>query len=414
MSFSSDQVLIIILSIIIFEYALGTLVDWLNMRKKSQDIPDEVADLYDADKYANALRYQKENTRFGLVSGVFSFVVLLLVVATGLLGVLNDVLKDHFQNVITHSLAFFGVIFFVNDIINLPFQWYSTFHIEEKYGFNKMTKKIFFQDKLKGYLLTIIIGGILVGLLVWLITTLGFSFWWIFWIVITVFMIGMNFFYTSWIMPLFNKLTPLEEGELRTAIINYADKVDFPLTNIFVMDGSKRSSKANAFFSGFGNRKKIVLYDTLMEKHTNEELVAILAHEVGHYKKKHTVSGLITGVLQVGVMLFIMAQMIFSEELSIALGAAELSFPVNFIAFGMLYTPISLITGLILNYVSRKHEFEADEFATKTYNGEALKMALKKLSVHSMSNLTPHKWYVTFHYSHPPLLQRLHEIDRSI
>lgn len=271
---------------------------------------------------------------------------------------------------------------------------------------------MFWKDKLKGYLLTALLGGILLSVLILLIMWLGQSFWWIFWLVIVLFMIGANFFYTSWILPLFNKLTPLEDGTLREKILQYGKSVNFPIENIYIMDGSKRSSKANAFFSGFGKRKKIVLFDTLLEKHTDEELVAILAHEVGHYKKKHTISGMISGVVQTGAMLLIMSYMIFNPNLSIALGAEQLSFPVNFIAFGIIYTPVSMILSLFSNFISRKHEFQADKFAANTYNGEELQNALKKLSIDSLSNLKPHKLYVIFHYSHPPLLQRLQAIDK--
>jgi STE24 endopeptidase len=220
-------------------------------------------------------------------------------------------------------------------------------------------------------------------------------------------------FYTSLIVPMFNKLTPLEAGSLKEAIEAYSRKVNFPLDNIFVIDGSKRSSKSNAFFSGLGRKKKIVLYDTLIENHTEEELVAVLAHEAGHYKKKHIISGYVLSILQIGFTLYILSLLLFNEQLSYALGAAQISIPVNLIAFGILYSPISTIVGLLMNLWSRKNEFEADAYATRTYDGSALQTALKKLSAKNLSNLLPHKWYVFFHYSHPPLLQRLEAIDKE-
>ncbi|GAA5023273.1 peptidase M48 [Marivirga lumbricoides] len=413
MHFTSEQFLTIILVIVSSEYILTTLVDWLNLRKKSAGLPAELKDIYSEKQYTKALAYQRANTNFGLVSGLFSFALIILVIVFGVFGILDEFVRSNFETLTTQTLAFFGIIFIVNDLLNIPFQWYATFSIEEKYGFNKLTPAIFWKDKLKGYVLTAVIGGILLSLLIFLISYLGQSYWWIFWIVISLFMIAANFFYTSLILPLFNKLTPLKDGELRQEIMNYGKQVNFPIDNIYVIDGSKRSTKANAFFSGFGKRKKIVLYDTLLEKHTNSELVAILAHEVGHYKKKHTISGMFSGILQMGLMLFLMSFMIFSPELSKALGANHLSFAVNFIAFGIIYTPVSLLIGIFSNYMSRKHEFQADEFASNTYKGEALQSALKKLSVDNLSNLKPHKLYVFIHYSHPPLLQRLKAIKSS-
>lgn len=412
MIFNSDQFFTIIILVVVLDYALNTVVDLLNYKKANSKLPSDLKDIFDEEKYQKAIQYQRVNTKFGLWSGFSSLVIMLLVLVFGIFGDLDLYVRQYFDSVITQTLAFFGIIYILNDIWNIPWQWYSTFKIEEKFGFNKMTPALFWKDKLKSYLLTVIIGGILLSVLVFLITWIGQSFWWIFWIVITLFMIGANFFYTSWILPLFNKLIPLEEGSLREKIMAYGKSVEFPIENIYIMDGSKRSSKANAFFSGFGKRKKIVLFDTLLEKHTEEELVAILAHEVGHNKKKHTVSGMISGVLQSGAMLLIMSFMIFNSELSLALGAEQLSFPVNFIAFGIIYTPVSLVLSLFSNFISRKHEYQADEFATITYNGEALQNALKKLSVDSLSNLKPHKLYVFFHYSHPPLLQRLKAIDK--
>ncbi|HET8861202.1 M48 family metallopeptidase [Marivirga sp.] len=408
----ADQFFTIIILVVVLDYALNTIIDLLNLKKANSKLPLDLKDYFDEEKYQRAIQYQRVNTKFGLWSGFSSFLIMLLVLLFGVLGDLDAFVRSQFDSVISQTLAFFGIIYILNDIWNIPWQWYSTFHIEEKFGFNKMTPSLFWKDKLKNYLLTAIVGGILLSVLVFLITWIGQSFWWIFWLVIVVFMIGANFFYTSWILPLFNKLVPLEDGSLREKIFEYGKSVKFPIENIYVMDGSKRSSKANAFFSGFGKRKKIVLFDTLLEKHTDEELVSILAHEVGHNKKKHTIIGMITGVIQTGAMLFIMSFMIFNPALSQALGAEHLSFPVNFIAFGIIYTPISLFLSLYSNYISRKHEFQADEFAAITYKGEALQNALKKLSIDSLSNLKPHKLYVFFHYSHPPLLQRLKAIDK--
>jgi STE24 endopeptidase len=312
---------------------------------------------------------------------------------------------------ITLALGFFAILMLASDLLTLPFQWYGTFVIEEKYGFNKTTVRTFITDKLKGYLLTAIIGGGLLSALIYLVDTIGPNFWIWFSAIAALFVLFINMFYTSLILPMFNKLKPLPEGELKSAIERFAKKVNFPLDNIFVIDGSKRSKKANAFFSGIGGKKKIVLYDTLIENHTTEELVAVLAHEVGHFKKKHIIWGYVLSILQIVFTLFVLSKMIFTENVSLALGGTEHAIHLNLLAFGILFSPISGITGLFMNMYSRKNEFEADAYARETFDGKALSNALKRLSVDSLSDLYPHPLYVFFHYSHPPLLKRLEALS---
>ncbi len=402
-----QTILIILIVLSIANYGFDTILEMLNIKESKKPLPKEALGIYEAEKYEKSMKYQAVQTRFGFVSGGFSFIVSLLFLGLGGFGWLNEILVPYIADESFRALAFFGVLVIASDLMGIPFQLYSTFVIEEKFGFNKTTPKLFVFDKLKGYMLGAILGGVLLYVLLLLLTTFGTQFWWVFWLVITLFMLFMNMFYTTLIMPLFNKLTPLEEGELRSAIEVYSKKVDFPLTNIFVIDGSKRSSKANAFFSGFGKKKKVVLYDTLIENHSIEELVAIFAHEVGHYKKKHIIGSLVSSIFQTGAMLYIMSLFIFNENLSISLGAKDLQLHLNLIAFTMLYTPISFITSILSNVVSRKNEFEADYFAIETTNSADLPLALKKLSVDNLSNLQPHPTYVFFHYSHPPLLKRL-------
>lgn len=410
----SKTILYIILAFITFSYVLERILEYINLKAQKLTVPPEFQSLYNEEKYRKSLAYHKELTRFSWLTSTFSFILTWIILLFGIFGLLDTELRPYFDDPRWLALAYFGVIFIISDIINIPFQVYSTFVIEEKYGFNKTTPKIFIVDKLKGYLLTAIIGGLLIFVLLSLILNLGQDFWIWFWIIAAAFILFVNMFYTSLILPLFNKLTPLQEGELRQAIENYSKKVGFPLTNVFVIDGSKRSSKANAFFSGLGKKKKIVLYDTLINNHTTEELVAVLAHEVGHFKKKHIILGYVISLLQVGLMLFIMSLMIFNLELSYALGGEQLAIHLNLIAFGMLYAPISLILGILGNIISRKNEYEADEYAALTYNGTALQDALKKLSVDNLSNLFPHPAYVFVHYSHPPLLKRLKAIDQRV
>ncbi|MBN4051875.1 M48 family metallopeptidase [Cytophagaceae bacterium AH-315-L13] len=402
----------IIIGILILEYLLDRFLDYKNQLHWSTELPEELKGIYDEESYKKSQKYDKVNYRFGLWSSGFSLVVILIMIVGGGFALVDDYARSFSENLMVISLAFFGVLFFFNDIISIPFSIYHTFVIEKKFGFNKTTVKTFCVDKLKGYLLTIIIGGGLLSLFVLFYQWAGSNFWIYFWIVITAFLLFMFMFYTSLILPLFNKLTPLEDGELRKAIEEYTNKVDFPLTNIMVIDGSKRSTKANAFFSGIGSRKKIVLYDTLIKDHTSDELVAVLAHEVGHYKKKHTSQGIIMSILQTGLMLFLLSWFIDVEALSQAMGAKEGSFYMGLLAFGILYSPISTIMELFMNLISRKNEFEADEFAAKTFSGEYLVTALKKLSVNNLSNLNPHPLYVFFNYSHPPLLERLRAIKK--
>lgn len=316
-------------------------------------------------------------------------------------------------NSIFIAILFFGILGFAMDILSTPFSLYDTFVIEEKYGFNKTTLKTFFLDKIKGWFLASIIGGGLLALVVWFYEQTTNMFWIYTWILVSVFMIFMTMFYSTLIVPIFNKQTPLEEGGLRNAIQELCKKVDFKLDNLYVIDGSKRSTKANAYFSGLGAKKRIVLFDTLIEDLTQNEILAVLAHEIGHYKKKHTRTGIIISILQTGLTLFILSLFIGNPKLSGALGSGIPSFHLGLIAFGILYSPISTIIGLGMNSFSRKNEFQADNFAKFNFNGEDLSSALKKLSVKNLSNLTPHPAFVFFHYSHPPLLERLKRLKEK-
>ncbi len=402
-----ETILLLILAISIISYVFDQVLDYINMKALKKDIPDEIEAFYNKEKYQKSLDYQHEQTRFSFITSAFSFILSLGMLLFGGFGWVDGVLRPMVGNEITLALVFFGCIMIISDLLTIPFQWYATFVIEEKYGFNKTSTKTFITDKLKGYVLGALIGGAMISLLIYLVKFIGPDFWIWFGLVAAAFILLVNMFYTSIILPLFNKLTPLPDGELKTAIETFAKKVNFPLDNVFVMDGSKRSAKANAFFSGIGKKKKIVLYDTLINNHTKEELVAVLAHEVGHFKKKHIVWSYLISITQVFFVLFVLSKMIFNENLSIALGGSQQAIHLNLIAFGILFSPISGITGLLMSMLSRKNEFEADAFAKETFDGNALSNALKKLSVDSLSNLYPHPAYVFFHYSHPPLLQRL-------
>ena len=407
----ANSILILLLIILSFDFIFNKVLEYLNIKSMKSELPDEVKGIYDEEKYKKSIAYAKANNRFGLLTSTFSFVLSFALLATGFFGWFDQEVHNFIGTEELVSLAFFGLLFLASDILNIPFQIYDTFVIEEKFGFNKTTPKTLILDKLKGYLLAGIIGGLILFVLLKLINLFGPNFWIYFWIVISFFILFMNMFYASLILPLFNKLTPLEDGELKEEIERYSKKVNFPLDNIFVIDGSKRSAKSNAFFSGIGKKKKIVLYDTLIENHTKEELVAVLAHEVGHFKKKHIIAGYVLSVLQTGFTLFIMSLIIFSPAMSEALGGSQLAIHLNLLAFGILYSPISHFVGVFMNMLSRKNEFEADAFAKETYNGTFLQQALKKLSVDNLSNLFPHPFYVFINYSHPPLLERLSAME---
>ncbi len=397
----------ILLAIITFDFALERILSFLNRKSAKKPIPKELEGIYDQEKYTRSQAYQTEVSKFGMFTATFSFVILFLAIYGGWFGLLDQWIRTFSPLSMISPLIFFGILYIVSDIINTPFSIYRNFVIETKYGFNKMTAKTFILDKIKGYILTIILGGLLLAVLIYFVDVIGSDFWYYFWAVMTAFVLFANLFYTSLILPLFNALTPMEDGELKSSIQSYCEKVNFPLKNIFIMDGSKRSSKGNAFFSGFGRKKKVVLFDTLVEKHTVDELTAVFAHEVGHYKKKHIVFSTIFSIALMGFMLFLFSRMVYNSEVSWAMGGQTSALHLNLLAFGILYSPISTILGIIGNIMSRKNEYEADAYAKETYKAEPLIDGLKKMSADHLSNLTPHPAYVFVHYSHPPLKERI-------
>ena len=397
----------IIIVIIVVDFLFEKYLDYLNTTKWSETLPDEVKGIYNEEKYKKQQKYQRENHRFGMLTNSFIFVVTLAMFLFYGFALVNQWAFKVSLNPIVAALAFFGILMFASDIIGTPFSLYDTFVIEEKYGFNKTTPRTFVFDKIKGWLLGAIIGGGLLALIIFIYQKTGNLFWIFAWAVVSGFSLFMSLFYSDLIVPLFNKQKPLDEGELRDAIEAFSKKVGFKLKNIFVIDGSKRSTKANAYFTGFGRKKRIVLYDTLIDDLETEELVAVLAHEIGHNKKKHVIQGLLLSLVQTGVVLYIFSLLINNSHLSSALGVEEPNFHIGLVAFGILYSPVSFVLGIFMNLLSRKNEYQADEFAAVHYKPEALASALKKLSVKNLSNLTPHKTYVFFHYSHPTLLQRL-------
>lgn len=407
-----DTIFYVILGLFVWEFILSKTLDYLNTLNWSTKLPVELKEIYDEEKYKKSMEYEKVKNTFSTISWIFTFTVMLLVLIFGWFGFLYDYIWLYESNEIIKTLYFFWIIVFIQTIIWLPFSYYSTFVIEEKFGFNKMTKKLFFIDSIKSLLLSAIIWGWLLSLITWIFLETWGDFWLYTWWVVTFFSVFMMMFYSSLIVPLFNKQTPLEDGELRTEIEKFANKVWFKLDNIYVIDGSKRSSKANAYFSGFWPKKRIVLYDTLIKDLSVSELVWVLAHEIWHYKRKHTLQMLVFWTAQTWLMLFILGLTLTIPEISKALWAEWISFAVWIVAFGILYTPISIIFGLLWNILSRRNEYQADEFAWINHNPNDLKNALIKLSRNNLSNLRPHPLYEFFNYSHPTVLKRLNALDK--
>jgi STE24 endopeptidase len=404
---TSTTLFYIIISIIIINFIIDKVLGALNAKHFNDALPPELQDVYDEDEYKKSQAYKATNHQFSNLTSAFSLILTLAFFYFDGFEYVDNIARSYSSNSIVIALIFFGIIMLASDIITTPFAYYKTFVIEEKFGFNKTTLKTFILDKIKGWLMLIIVGGGILSLILWFYEATGTNFWLYAWALVTVFSVFMNMFYSKLIVPLFNKQTPLEEGELRSKIATYAKTVGFKLDKIFIIDGSKRSTKANAYFSGFGSEKRVTLYDTLVKDLDDEEIVAVLAHEVGHYKRKHIIFNLVASVVLTGLTLFVLSLLIANPLLSNALGVEIPSFHIGLIAFGLLYSPISEITGLIMNVMSRKFEYQADNYAKDTYEGEPLITSLKKLSKNSLSNLTPHPAYVFMHYSHPTLLERI-------
>lgn len=401
----------ILVAIIVIGFLFDKLLDYLNTKHFDDSIPEKLQDVYDEEEYKKSQAYKKVNAKFSNITSVFSLVITLAFFFLDGFAYADAIARSYTNHSILVALLFFGVIILGSDLLTTPFSYYKTFVIEEKFGFNKTTQKTFWLDKLKGWFMTLILGGGILSLIILFYELTSKNFWIYAWILVALFSLFMNLFYAKLIVPLFNKQTPLEDGELKWAIENYAKKVGFTLNNIFVIDGSKRSTKANAYFSGFGSQKRITLYDTLINDLETDEIVAVLAHEVGHYKRKHIIFNITASILLTGLTLYILSLFINSPILSEALHVTTPSFHIGLIAFGILYSPISEITGLFMNYMSRKFEYQADDYAKNTFEAQPLISSLKKLSKNSLSNLTPHPAYVFVHYSHPTLLQRVENLQ---
>ncbi len=402
----------ILIAILIINFIIDKVLDFLNTKHFDDAIPSELKDVYEKEEYEKSQAYKKTNAKFSNLTGLFSLALTLAFFFFDGFKFVDELARNYSSNSIVIALIFFGIIMIGSDILTTPFSYYKTFVIEEKFGFNKTTRKTFIIDKIKGLLMTVVLGGGILALIVWFYQFAGNNFWIYAWALVAVFSVFMNMFYAKLIVPLFNKQSPLEDGELKTEIEKYATKVGFTLKNVFVIDGSKRSTKANAYFSGFGSQKRITLYDTLINDLETDEIVAVLAHEVGHYKRKHIIFNLFSSILLTGFTFWILSLFVSLPIFSEALNVTIPSFHIGLIVFGILYSPISEITGLLMNIVSRKFEYQADNYAKETFAAKPLITSLKKLSKNSLSNLTPHPAYVFMHYSHPTLLKRVQNLNK--
>lgn len=408
----SQTIFYIILLILIIDFVFERYLSYLNILNSKKDLPQALKGIYSSEKYNQQQKYFRENTRFGMITSSFSFLLTFLMYSLGGFGWLDHFINSYIYNEILASIIFFGVLFFISDLLLTPFEWYNTFVIEEKFGFNKITPKLFILDKLKDYALTIFLGGGLLFLVIWIYNLTPRYFWLLAFVVLTFFSLFMSMFYSEIIVPLFNKQTPLQEGELRDEIEKFAQRTGFKLDNIYIIDGSKRTTKANAYFAGLGAKKRIVLYDTLLDKLSMKEIVAVLAHEVGHYKHKHTLISFALNIPYMLLLFYAFGYILQSDSLAQALGGETASFHLNTLAFAILYSPISFILDIGVNMMSRKFEYQADKFAFSYGYGDKLVEALKKLSSSSLNNLMPHPLYVFFHYSHPALYQRINQMSQ--
>ena len=409
---SSEIIFFIIVVFLCLDFVLERVLESLNSKHMSPVLPDSLKGIYEEKEYSRFQSYKRENGRLDSWSSGVGFVVMIVFLVAGGFGWYNSWVVSLTDSVVWQTILFVVGLSVVSSVLDIPFDYYATFRIEEKYGFNKTTRRVYWLDTVKELFLSLVLGGVLLALVVWFYTWAGTYFWLYAWGAVTLFSVFMAMFYSQLIVPLFNKQTPLQEGSLRDKIQAFAGKVGFKLDNIYVIDGSKRSTKANAYFTGLGPKKRVVLYDTLIDELTEEEIVAVLAHEVGHYKKRHTLRSMVVSVIQMGVLFWLFSLCVNNVALSEALGGDRVYFQLGLIAFAILYSPVNLILGIGMNVWSRSNEYEADAFAARYYEGDYLVSGLKKISVKSLSNLTSHPLYEYVYYSHPSLLKRIDAIKR--
>lgn len=400
--------LVVILASLAASWLLGVLSNVLSARAMQPLPPEEFRDVFDAETYAKSQAYTRASMRFSDIAGTVSTLVTFAVILCGGFNWLDLLVRSFGLPLLANGLIYIGALSLASYTLSLPFEIYQTFVLENRFGFNTTTVKTFVSDRIKGLALTALLGGGLLAGVLFFFDQAGSTAWLWCWGLAVAFSLGLTYVAPTWILPLFNKFSPLEEGELRTALEAYAARAEFELDGIFVMDGSKRSTKGNAFFTGLGSRKRIALFDTLIKEQSPDEITAVLAHEVGHSKRGHIRKRLLVGMVKTGVVFYLMSVFLESPGLFAAFGMEHMSTYAGLVFFIMLYTPVSLALSVVANLVSRKHEFEADEFAARTTGrSEPMISALKKLSASNLTNLTPHPLTVWLDYSHPPVLERV-------
>ena len=404
--------LLLILIFLLGDYFLEQILSYLNIKALDDTVPEEFQDTINAEKYRKSQEYTRATSKFGLVQSTFSIVVLLIFLLSGGFNSVDLFIRSFHQGPIITGVLYIGVLLLLSSILALPFSFYSTFVIEERFGFNNTTIKTFCTDIIKGLFLSALIGIPILYLILWFFETTGGLAWLYCWIGLTLISVILQFLAPVLIMPLFNKFIPLEDGNLKEKVLSFAKKASFSIQGIYTMDGSKRSSKLNAFFTGFGKFRKIVFYDTLLEKLDDDEIIAVLAHEMGHYKHRHLFKMMAISICQTGLLFFLLSLFIGNENLFAAFQMENVSTYGALIFFSFIFSPVNLLLGIAVNILSRKHEFQADRYAASSPSrGKALINGLKKLSVANLSNLTPHQVMVFFHYSHPPVLQRIQALQ---
>lgn len=400
-----------IIVIVVAEFAFDCVLRYLNIKASKQPIPKELEGLYDEETYKKQQAYTSERRRVSLLGSVLNTCITLGIFAFGGFALFDGWVREVTSHPVLMAILYMLIFNVIGMIVDVPFSYYNTFTIETKYGFNRMTKKLFWTDLLKSTALSIVITSIIIGAVVWIYGMIPQWFWLVAWAVIGCFQLFMQYIYTDFIVPMFNKLSPLEDGELRSAIEDFAKKTNFSLENIYMQDSSKRSTHGNAYFSGWGKRKKVVIYDTLTEQLSTEQIVAVLAHEIGHQKHGHMTKMVVMMLSMMLLTLWLFSLVIDSKEVAMAAGCEMPSFHINIMVFSMLFTPISMLTDMFTAIISRRHEWEADEFARVYGQGEGISEALKKMSKHSLANLTPHPLVVFMEYSHPTLLDRVKHLE---
>lgn len=397
---------------LVITFVIEVVADVLNLRALAPEAPRDFRDLYDADGYRRMQAYTRERTRFGWIGSAVRLVLLLGFWLLGGFGALDRWTRGLGWPDVPTGLAFIGALVIAQAILRLPFSWYATFVIEEKYGFNRSTARTFWTDVATGTGVAIVLGGPLLAAILWLFASAGPSAWLWCWAVVTAWTIGVQYVAPTWIMPLFNRFTSLPDGELRDALLAFAARNGFPLAGVWVIDGSKRSTKANAFFTGFGARKRIALFDTLLATLAPAEVLAVVAHEIGHYKRRHVQWGLAIAILHTGVLFFVLSLVLETPAVFAMFAIDRPSVHAGLVIFTILMTPIELPLSLAMNALSRRHEYEADRFAVETVgSGRDLASGLRRLSADTLANLTPHPWYVALHHSHPPVVERVRALE---